>query len=450
VRLRTRIIAHPIITAILVLAFAGVATAAVPVFQATEAPSFCTTCHEMQPYYDAWSVGAHKGISCVECHVDAGAANHVAHKITAAKELWIHLSGDPRFPQGTAVVPDSRCLACHADIMSTTGPKFSHKQHAGSGPCVQCHSDAGHRVALDALAKAGVLQPGLETSGAAVAVRAARSSASTIATHSPVSCSKCHDLTKLECASCHQPDHEPRGACETCHQPGPRWSFSHPTSAECASCHDAPVPHFGSACETCHSPDVPFADTAYRHSSTDCAKCHTAPAKHRPGACKDCHKKPGVEWTFAHPVKAACGTCHSASAGHYRAVSCASCHRRPGVSWAATHPSSASCASCHRAPSGHVRTVSCATCHKKPGTSWAARHPASTACATCHKAPASHFGTSCASCHKPLVAWSRATFRHPSTGGEHTYRSFACVKCHPNGYGSSYCSCHKGNPPHGD
>ncbi|HEY5468496.1 MAG TPA: hypothetical protein VIK85_05290, partial [Coriobacteriia bacterium] len=93
----------------------------------------------MQPYYDAWSVGAHRGVSCVECHVDGGTVNHVMHKVTAAKEVWAHVSSDPKFPQGTASVPDSRCLNCHSDIMSQTGPGFSHSKHAGAGPCVTCH-----------------------------------------------------------------------------------------------------------------------------------------------------------------------------------------------------------------------------------------------------------------------------------------------------------------------
>jgi len=65
------------------------------------------------------------------------------------------------------------------------------------------------------------------------------------------------------------------------------------------------------------------------------------------------------------------------------------------------------------------------------------------------KIPVRGTGTSCASCHKPLVAWTKATFSHPSAG-EHSYRSFACVKCHPNGYSTAYCSCHGGNPPKGD
>jgi hypothetical protein len=406
VRLRTRIIAHPFLTAALVLAFVGVAAAAVPAFQATETPQFCTNCHEMGPYYDAWTVGAHKTVSCVECHVDPGAVNHVEHKVVATQELWVHITGDPRFPQGTAEVPNARCLTCHSGIPEKTGPRFSHRQHAGAGRCVECHSDVGHRVTSDALANAGILQPGLEPSAAA---SVSRGGANGTANHTPVSCSRCHDLTRVACSKCHAATHADRGECTTCHLPGTTWAFAHPSSADCASCHAAPRKHFGSACASCHSPDVPFAKTAFKHGSDACATCHQAPAKHRSGACAQCHRKPGVSWAFSHPA-------------------------------------SRSCASCHTAPAGHSRAVQCSTCHKKPGASWAATHPASRACASCHKAPANHFGASCSSCHKPLVAWARATFRHPSTGGEHTYRSFVCVKCHPSGYSSHTCTaCHGAN-----
>jgi nitrate/TMAO reductase-like tetraheme cytochrome c subunit len=451
VRLRTKIIAHPLVTAALVLAFSGVAVAAVPVFKATEAPKFCTSCHEMVPYYNAWAVGPHKGISCVECHVAAGAVNHVTHKVSAAKEVWIHFSGVPRFPRSTVKVPDSRCLTCHAGIMSTTGPKFSHKQHADAGKCVECHSDAGHKVTLASLAEAGILKAGVETSGPAVVARAAsRTDATALPVHPTVSCAKCHDLTQVACSTCHQPPHEQRGECATCHQPGDTWSFSHPSSQECATCHDAPAKHFGPACASCHSPGVAFAATTFAHASTDCASCHKPPTPHNSKvACSSCHKKAGTSWAFSHPGSSSCASCHRAPSGHYGS-SCTRCHTTgvPFKQAVYRHVSSA-CSSCHRAPSGHVRSVSCATCHRKPGTSWAASHPASRSCSSCHKPPANHFGSSCASCHKPLVAWTRATFRHPSAG-EHSYRSFACAKCHPSGYSSHNCTCHGGNPPSGD
>ena len=304
-RLRARLLAHPVLAIALLLAFAGVAGAAVPAFRASERATFCISCHEMGPYYDAWAAGAHRNIECVECHVDAGALNHVSHKVIAAKEMWIHLTGDPRFPQGTAEVPDSRCLACHASIPGSTGPRFSHKAHAGTGGCVTCHSDGGHRVSLDALKAAGSLKPGLEASAAA------GSSATTSSAHPVVSCVKCHDPATTACATCHVPPHKARGACIGCHQPGPRWVFTHPTATDCATCHTAPAQHFGAACASCHVPAVPFAQTRYTHVSTACENCHAAPAGHSKAApCASCHRRPGTSWAFSHPASSACASCN--------------------------------------------------------------------------------------------------------------------------------------------
>jgi len=447
-RLRARLLAHPLISIALLLVFAGVA-AAVPAFQASERATFCVSCHEMAPYYDAWTDGAHHRVECVECHVDAGALNHVSHKVVAAKELWVHLTGDPRFPKGTAKVPDTRCLSCHASIPQSTGPRFSHKAHAGTGGCVTCHADAGHRVSLESLKAADALKPRAESTTTAQIGGAAPAAVTTSTAHVTISCTKCHDLDKTECSQCHEPPHKKRGECATCHRPGPRWSFTHPTAGDCTSCHQAPAKHYGAACASCHSPAVPFAKTVYTHTAAACEPCHAAPAGHnRAAACAACHTRPGASWAFSHPASSACASCHRAPAKHYGS-SCASCHS-PGVAFskAVFRHTSSKCASCHKAPGGHNRSASCSTCHKKPGVSWAATHPSSNACASCHKAPSSHFGSACASCHKPLVPWRSATFKHPSTGREHTYRSFACVKCHPNGYSSHTCTaCHG---PEGD
>jgi nitrate/TMAO reductase-like tetraheme cytochrome c subunit len=407
-RLFARLLAHPVIALVVLLTFAGVAAAAVPAFQATEKPDFCRNCHEMAPYHEAWAASPHARVDCVDCHVDAGTVNHVKHKVVATKELWVHLTGDPRFPQGTADVPDTRCLRCHDRIPQSTGPRFSHARHAGSGTCVSCHADVGHSVSKQALAKEGVLAIDLSGPSTQGFGRVALASVgATASMHATMTCTRCHDLAKTACSACHKPTHTARGECATCHRPGPRWSFTHPASQDCATCHTAPARHFGPACASCHTPDIAFARTVYRHTSSACADCHTPPA------------------------------------GHNRAVSCASCHPAPG-SWKWSHPSSSGCASCHKAPAGHNRSLACASCHRRPG-SWAASHPASSKCASCHAAPGRHYGSSCASCHRPGVAWRSATFRHPAVR-EHSYRSFACVKCHPSGYSSHTCtSCHGAN-----
>lgn len=369
-RLRGTALAHPIVTLAAVLAVAGVALAAVPAFRASEAPAFCATCHEMRPYYAAWQAGPHRGVDCVACHVDPGTASHLAHKVTAAKELAIHLAGDPKFPAPGVSVPDARCLACHAGIATARARGgFSHAAHAGQGACVTCHDGVGHKVAIGTLKAAGLLRPGV---GLATSTPAPASGARG---HAAVTCSRCHDLATTACAKCHAPPHDPRGDCATCHAASGGFAFVHPASRACATCHTAPARHFGSACVACHSPAIPFASATFRHTGS---------------------------------------------------LACASCHRVTHRAYPAT----------------------CASCHTRPGVSWAHTHPSSRACGSCHSAPGRHFGTACASCHRPGRAWASATFRHGAIAGSpHTYRSFACVSCHPRGYASHYCSCHGGGAP---
>jgi nitrate/TMAO reductase-like tetraheme cytochrome c subunit len=554
----TRLFVTPI-PALIIAAVIAVAGGTMGAVKYTEQPKFCATCHEMKPYYEAWSQGPHKDVSCVACHVDPGTVAEYSHKVVALKEVYDHFAKSPKFPQNDVDLPNARCVACHTKLPEVTKSGFQHALHVGKGTCISCHPDAGHKVSPEALEKEGVLRD-VQTKTAAASLE------NTAAAHVKTSCTQCHDLNKVACETCHKPPHQPRGACETCHAPGPKWTFAHPSRAakpDCTSCHTAPTKHFGNDCATCHNPSTPFAKTVFAHSAAnqDCTKCHQAPPKHVPGACSTCHtptipfaktvfkhtsnscstchtrpathiaagafcfgchQAPGKDWAFTHPSSSACADCHSRPRGHFsgscaschsprvpfkntkfshpssgdcsschnpprghRTSGCSTCHRNPGRSWSFTHPSSNSCASCHRPPRGHFsgacsgchspkvafakatfrhptttscqnchrppsghRTSGCYTCHKQPGRSWAFTHTCSTACASCHRSPSSHYGTSCVSCHSPSRSWSSATFRHPSIpGGEHTYRSFACSKCHPSGPPKLYCSCHGGRPP---
>lgn len=500
-KLRSVLLTHPAALVAAALIVLGAAGAAVPAFKATEKPIFCVTCHEMQPYYDAWKVGAHKDVDCVECHVDPGTVNHLKHKAVATKELVDHFTTKPTFPRGDASVPDARCLVCHTDILSSTGPKFSHKHHAGTAPCVQCHGDAGHQVSLDALKKAGVLDANSiltsttsTTTAMAIRLTSAGSSEATSLSVVPTSalhvaipqCTQCHDLDKQACATCHKPTHEPMpstNGCSTCHRPGVTWTFSHPADPACVTCHAAPAGHFPGACAACHTaPGVSFKTVSYAHGDPTCTSCHTAPARHRAGQCSTCHRDTGTNWAFTHPSGASsCASCHQPPARHAHPGACETCHRNAGVNWTFTHPTTIQCSSCHAAPGGHYgpacsschhvgvpfknaqiahnlslncagchrppaghRSGQCSTCHRNPGASWAFTHPSSSGCASCHSSPANHFGTTCSSCHSPSRAWTSATFSHPSV--HHGYTAWACVKCHPNGYASHSCTtCHGPN-----
>ena len=393
-----------------VLALLILGASYVGVAKATDQPSFCrAACHEMEPYHEAWSQGPHKDVSCVACHVDPGPVAGLKHKVVALKEVGSHVSGDTSFPRvGLADVPDDRCIACHEDI-SADSTGFNHDDHAKSGACIRCHSTTGHTVTTASLKAAGIYsgESSQVESGESSTTAVVDGGKANLVNHKTIDCSRCHDMAATACSTCHKPEHVVRGACETCHKPGAEFVFAHPTRDDCQTCHKTTATHTKIKAE-----------------------------------CSVCHQKPGVAWTFGHPGPASdCDSCHARPAKH-RAGNCSSCHAA-GVTWAFKHPTAAaSCTNCHSKPSGH-RAGSCTSCHSV-GRSWAFKHSSSSNCPSCHKAPSGHYGSRCSSCHSPSRAWKSATFRHARIpGGEHTYRSFACTNCHPNGKSTHTCArCH--------
>lgn len=469
-------------TAVLLLAFIGVA-------RATDRPAFCSSCHEMEPFYDAWSEGPHAGVDCVTCHVGEGSVERLSHKMVALQEVWAHVSGDPTFPLAEVEpIPDERCVACHADIADGRAG-FSHAEHAAKGSCTDCHRDAGHKVTDTALRDAGVFDPSTRALQIAARVAAVGQGRADLPGHVVVDCSSCHEMAATKCSSCHSTpaEHTRQGECTTCHVPATAWVFAHPAEGACLDCHTTPAKHVvtEAGCQTCHpergeawsfahpaagdcadchaksSEHVVTRDDctschkqrgkswAFAHDdSPNCTNCHARPAGHRSGTCVTCHAPSATTWAFSHPgSSASCTSCHSKPAKH-RSGSCTSCHS-VGKSWGFSHPGSRStCTSCHDRPSGHSKS-SCTSCHSV-GKSWSFRHPSSTSCSSCHNPPSAHYGTNCVSCHSPSRSWGNAAFTHPRLK-EHSSKSFPCSSCHPSGYSSASCTkCHKNGDPDDD
>ena len=424
----------------------------------TSKPAFCTSCHEMSPYYAAWNEGAHASVDCVACHVDPGLKAEVSHKFVALKEVYNHFTTDPKFPGAVSDVPDSRCVACHDGPIGSSIPGFDHEAHRSDKPCVECHTNAGHKVTSVALADAGILDTAGMKARELRDVAARGAGSANVAGHVAVACTDCHDLAKTGCVTCHDNDQKehpalasvnatatgPATSCTSCHTDAAQWAFTHPApTVVCVACHTAPTEHRRGLCATCHETGVSWKFT-HPASSATCTSCHTRPAGHATATCVTCHTT-GVSWKFQHPSSASCSNCHAKPAKHY-AGTCSTCHS-PKVAFSKAtfrHPgSAATCTNCHKRPSGHSSTK-CSTCHKT-GVSWRFTHPSSKSCSSCHKAPSSHYGSTCSSCHSSSRSWGSATFKHPSVpGGEHTYRSFTCTKCHPSGYSSTACTtCHE-------
>jgi len=436
----TRITAGVVLVAVLVAAFVVVA-------RATDQPSFCRSCHEMTPYHDAWSAGPHNEVSCIECHVDEGEVPRLLHKFVALREVVSHVRGDTSFPRDTfASVPDYRCKRCHEQVTSEDA-FFDHGLHEERGPCMKCHAFVGHDVSIASLKAAGIY------SGAKPSYPASKESSIAVVDdgradlpgHVSVYCSTCHRMSNTTCSACHKPPHQARGECTTCHRPGTTFVFTHPKNRpDCQTCHTKSATHttIKGACSDCHKQPGVAWSFVHPPKSATCTECHVRPANHRGGPCSTCHAA-GANWAFDHPGRTAtCANCHARPAQH-ASGECSRCHGQAGVSWAFRHPGAgANCTGCHRRPPGHSSRA-CSTCHAV-GTSWRFRHPSSSGCSPCHRAPRNHYGSSCASCHTPSRAWSSATFRHARIpGGEHSYRSFACSNCHPNGYSTHTCArCH--------
>ena len=310
-RTRRRKIVYIVIAAVIVvLAVSSYVTA-----EAFSTNKSCNSCHEMNPYYNSWSVSVHKNTNCVQCHIPPGFPSFVKTKILSLRELWVHVFGQAEPPLAvTRKIPNSNCLACHANPpVETKGTtSFPHAAHT-TVKCVDCHVRLVHRTVTPPV----YVDPMTMSQ-----------------------CLTCHNgksgAPPSTCSTCHTPPHEPRGECSNCHNTN---SFSrtqtapanHPLAltgghegVTCASCHvskpgvaiipgtSLPKPA-GLTCVSCHAVQHP--------GLTDCASCHTVagfaqttfqhqqvgehiPTGDHPLTCQNCHTTL-LDW-----AKATCTPCH--------------------------------------------------------------------------------------------------------------------------------------------
>lgn len=303
----------------------------------SESPTFCRSCHIMEPYYEAWATSVHNKVACVECHYppeDTG--DHLWRKFQAvsqvAKFVTRTYSSKPY-----AVVENQACLrsGCHSEkllegkIVFAGGVKFDHLPHLRERRrgrqlrCVSCHSQivVGRHVEVT-----------LE------------------------SCFLCHFKGKKDERAL-----EPLGGCQACHiLPDQDFTIANITynhkdfvgrhGTKCQSCHLDVVEGEGNAlrerCFTCHN-EVDklerFDDTAFIHD-WHITKEHVA--------CFHCHEeiRHGLD-VAKKPMVADCGLCHEHMHGgafnmyagtgasleglpempspmYLAQVDCAACHRK--------------------------------------------------------------------------------------------------------------------------
>ncbi len=142
--------------------------------KSTSTLAFCTSCHEMQIFYDTWERSAHgkaiKGATkakCVDCHLPHnGIITYLYDKARfGIHDYRVHISGkvvdweakwEKRAP-GVHAAYESGCRKCHKDLVAPGIPIKAFKAHrtyelgeTGKN-CISCHDYAGHGDLLQAL-----------------------------------------------------------------------------------------------------------------------------------------------------------------------------------------------------------------------------------------------------------------------------------------------------------
>jgi cytochrome c nitrite reductase small subunit len=129
-----------IIVLIIVIIGAG---GAIFVTKASDNPTFCKTCHNMEPYYKSF---AEEGFLANK-HADADLNCHSCHEsslVAQGKELVLYVSGNFEDPMGKREFPQEFCIECHNydEVKSKTQFETSnpHDSHNGQQECYICHS----------------------------------------------------------------------------------------------------------------------------------------------------------------------------------------------------------------------------------------------------------------------------------------------------------------------
>lgn len=443
--------------------------AVIGAFQIIEAqPKFCSSCHEMEFYYESWISSTHADeVECLGCHSEPGVKGFIDTKIRGLTEFIVHITGDYEVPIKPHIrVKNPRCLECHSDAGSIPDVDVDarHDLHMGYDVlCVDCHSRLVHS-AFD--------EPKTIQIDECDYCHNHHGDFSIQSKHVLLKCSDCHPgrvyYTKSNlCQDCHEvPLDHVEGIysnCEACHSDRD-WtliSFNHITIALKGE-------HSNLRCLDCHQVD------SYIGLSPNCESCHILPEPHpivRDKACVDCHTVGGwYQAEFDHEI--------FSLTGKHQNVPCIDCHIDDVYDTAPIL-----CEGCHDAPVDHVIEMNsnCGYCHVTTGWTPAeydhnifpltGAHEAflctdchiggtligtPTDCIDCHAEPSNHAGLSrdCTQCHSTST-FSSSTYRHPRIP-EHYPRGekrLDCVDCHRRTYASYTCmgsGCHSTNNPKDD
>lgn len=317
---------------ILVGLFVFMVVAGVGIVGFTSSPSFCKSCHQMQPYFESWQASTHSEVSCIQCHFAPGIEPVITGKLNGVIQL-IKTITNTASPKPHAEVEDASCLrgGCHVEEDLSGAIKFEGKYNFDHTPHLKATSS-----------------------------------------HTKLRCTTCHahetdgahmEVSKEVCFICHFKGRggvtslQPLGGCTACHEEPKEpvtladgSSFVHADfvarGVQCLKCHLDAVAGNGEvprqACLQCHSESDKLAkhsEVANLHEwhltkrKVDCLACHmeirhglNVKGSDREGSCQKCHE------TFVSPSSSmfagvgARGIEDSAGMHFQASVECVACH----------------------------------------------------------------------------------------------------------------------------
>ncbi|MCP9767384.1 hypothetical protein EGI22_05640 [Lacihabitans sp. LS3-19] len=438
-------------------------------YQATQNPNHatigfstdCVACHTTSP---GWTpalftdhdvfypiTGAHKSLSCNECHIGGKYSNTTNDCNSCHNSNYTATKN----PDHALFGMSTDCASCHTTNPGWRPSTFDHSNfypltgaHANiAGDCAKCH-------------QGGVA-------------------------NTPTDCYSCHtnDYTSAK-----NPDHANLGMstdCAGCHTTNPGWSptsFDHNrffpltgghaiVASDCNKCHNGSnYKNPPTDCNSCHNANYQSAASPNHVTlglSTDCISCHTTDPGWRPSTFNHDNY---YQLTGAHAAIATnCVQCHTAGVTN-TPNDCNSCHNANYQS--AANPNhntlgfSTDCASCHTTNPGwrpstfnHDNYYQLTGAHASVASNCVQCHAAGVAntptdCNSCHNANykasvnPNHntlgFSTDCASCHTTNPGWRPSTFNHDNyyqLTGAHAAVANNCVQCHAGGVTNTPTDC---------
>ncbi|MFZ4589815.1 MAG: NapC/NirT family cytochrome c [Ignavibacteria bacterium] len=300
----------------------------------TSRPSFCPTCHYMEPFYNSWKSSSHNKIQCVQCHFEPGLEGKIKGKLNGLVQIVSYVSTSYKKRKPWADIPDNTCSreGCHVNqsiqdtVYETKGVSFNHKHHLSELrrgkklKCTSCHSQ---------IVQGSHMQ-----------------------------------VTYGTCFNCHfhksdDPEHkfDKLANCQTCHNLKGKtqeqlasMKYNHnvvvKNEMECASCHTNVISGKGEVgkerCFQCHFEDNKmdkYNDVEFMHKthiakhSMNCMYCHS-PIKHKiekmdanaPPDCQSCHTGAHTSQVSLFAGENGNNTEKSPSSMYVSGINCKGCH----------------------------------------------------------------------------------------------------------------------------